>query len=141
MKDSVIKKMYEAAQERFAAHGVDTEKAIETLGKISFSLHCWQTDDVSGFENQGGELTGGIQVTGNYPGRARTGDELRDDAQFAFTLIPGKKRFNLHTLYVETVQGRKDWIYFLSRKNVKKKLISLQSLFLNNGVNFQLIIN
>ena len=99
MKDSVIKQMYEVAKERYAAHGVDTDKAIEALKKISFSLHCWQTDDVSGFENQGGELSGGIQVTGNYPGRARTIDEVRADLIKAKSMIAGTHRLSLHEIY------------------------------------------
>ena len=76
-KDSLIQQAFEVAAERYAAVGVDVRKALEDMKKISLSLHCWQADDVSGFENQGGSLTGGIQVTGNYPGRARTIDELR----------------------------------------------------------------
>ncbi|MDR0575006.1 MAG: L-rhamnose isomerase [Tannerella sp.] len=99
MKDSAIKKAYEAAKERYAEHGVDTEKAMMALGKISISLHCWQTDDVVGFENQGGSLTGGIQVTGNYPGRARSIDEVRADIKKATSLIPGTHRLNLHEIY------------------------------------------
>ena len=75
-KDSLIQQAFEVAAERYAAVGVDVRKALEDMKKISLSLHCWQADDVSGFENQGGYLTGGIQVTGNYPGRARTIDEL-----------------------------------------------------------------
>ena len=78
-KDSLIQQAFEVAAERYAAVGVDVRKALEDMKKISLSLHCWQADDVSGFENQGGSLTGGIQVTGNYPGRARTIDELRRD--------------------------------------------------------------
>ncbi|MDR2913739.1 MAG: L-rhamnose isomerase [Tannerella sp.] len=99
MKDSAIKKAYEAAKERYAEHGVDTEKAMAALKKISISLHCWQTDDVVGFENQGGALTGGIQVTGNYPGRARSIDEVRADITKATSLIPGTHRLNLHEIY------------------------------------------
>ncbi len=99
MKDSAIKKAYEAAKERYAELGVDTEKALTALKKISFSLHCWQADDVVGFENQGGELSGGIQVTGNYPGRARNIDELRADIIKAKSMIPGTHRLNLHEIY------------------------------------------
>ena len=99
MKDSAIKDAYEAAKERYAAHGVDAEKALETLKKISFSLHCWQTDDVSGFENQGGELSGGIQVTGNYPGRARTINEVRADILKAKSMMAGTHRLALHEIY------------------------------------------
>ena len=75
-KDSLIQQAFEVAAERYAAVGVDVRKALEDMKKISLSLHCWQADDVSGFENQGGSLTGGIQVTGNYPGRARTIDRV-----------------------------------------------------------------
>ena len=87
------------AKERYATLGVDTEKAMDILQHIALSLHCWQTDDVKGFENLGGSLTGGIQVTGNYPGRARTIDEVRADALKVMSLIPGKHRFSLHATY------------------------------------------
>ena len=90
---------YEMAKERYATLGVDTEKAMDILQHIALSLHCWQTDDVKGFENLGGSLTGGIQVTGNYPGRARTIDEVRADALKVMSLIPGKHRFSLHATY------------------------------------------
>ena len=99
MKEKVIINAYEAAKDRYANHGVDTEKALDTLKKISFSLHCWQADDVSGFENQGGELSGGIQVTGNYPGRARDIDELRADIVKASSLMAGTHRLALHEIY------------------------------------------
>ena len=90
-KDSLIQQAFEVAAERYAAVGVDVRKALEDMKKISLSLHCWQADDVSGFENQGGSLTGGIQVTGNYPGRARTIDELRRDVLKAKSYIKGRK--------------------------------------------------
>ena len=99
MKESEITKVYDAAQERYAAHGVDTEKAIAALSKIAFSMHCWQTDDVGGFESQGGELSGGIQVTGNYPGRARNIQEVRADLVKAKSLIAGTHRLSLHEIY------------------------------------------
>lgn len=100
MKDISIEKTYEAARDRYAAIGTDTDKALETLRKISLSLHCWQADDVMGFEVQGeGSLSGGIQVTGNYPGRARNIDELREDLLKALSLIPGKHRISLHEIY------------------------------------------
>ena len=99
MKENTIKKVYDVAKERYAELGVDTDKAMATLKKISFSLHCWQTDDVSGFENQGGELSGGIQVTGNYPGRARNMDEVRADIIKAKSLIAGSHRLSLHEIY------------------------------------------
>ena len=92
---------YSFAQERYAAMGVDTEAAMAKLATIPISLHCWQGDDVGGFENTGGGLSGGIAVTGNYPGRARTPDELRSDLDEALSLIPGKHRLNLHAFYGE----------------------------------------
>ena len=99
MKKQTIEQAYQIARERYAALGVDTDKAMEALGKISISLHCWQADDVTGFEKQGGSLTGGIQVTGNYPGRARNIEELRADILKAASLIPGHHRLNLHEIY------------------------------------------
>ncbi|WP_085535352.1 L-rhamnose isomerase [Massilibacteroides vaginae] len=94
-----INKAFEIAKERYAALGVDVNAALENMKKISLSMHCWQADDVSGFENQGGDLTGGIQVTGNYPGRARTIDELRADVSKAASLIAGSHRLSLHEIY------------------------------------------
>ena len=105
-KDSLIQQAFEVAAERYAAVGVDVRKALEDMKKISLSLHCWQADDVSGFENQGGSLTGGIQVTGNYPGRARTIDELRRDVLKAKSYIPGNHRLSLHEIYGD-FQGEK----------------------------------
>jgi L-rhamnose isomerase len=99
MKESTIRKAYEAAAARYAALGIDTGRALEKLNRISLSLHCWQADDVSGFENQGGDLSGGIQVTGNYPGKARNIDELRADIQKAASLIAGNHRLSLHEIY------------------------------------------
>ena len=90
------------AREQFAALGVDTHSALAKLSKIPVSLHCWQGDDVGGFEPFGESLGGGLAVTGNYPGKARTPDELRSDAAKALSLIPGKHRFNLHASYAET---------------------------------------
>jgi L-rhamnose isomerase len=101
-----VGKAYELAAERYRAHGVDTEAALARLRTIPVSLHCWQGDDVKGFESFGGELTGGIAATGNYPGAARTPDELRADAAKALSLIPGRHRFNLHAFYGE-FKGRK----------------------------------
>jgi L-rhamnose isomerase len=106
IKESIIKQSFDAATERYAALGVDTKIAMDKLQKISLSLHCWQADDVTGFENQGGSLTGGIQVTGNYPGRARTIEELRADVLKAASMIPGKHRLNLHEIYGD-FQGKK----------------------------------
>ena len=92
---------YELARQRYAELGVDTERALATLRTIPISLHCWQGDDVGGFETAGGELGGGLAVTGNYPGKARNADELRADLNKAYDLIPGSHRLNLHALYAE----------------------------------------
>ena len=99
MSECLISKAYEIAKERYAAIGVDTEDAINKLQKVQLSLHCWQTDDVGGFENQGGDLTGGIQATGNYPGKARNIDEVRQDIVKSASLIPGNHRLSLHEIY------------------------------------------
>ena len=101
MKTEQIQQTYEVAKARYADLGIDTEAALAALQKISLSLHCWQADDVTGFENQGGDLTGGIQATGNYPGKARNIEELRADILKAKSLIPGKHRLNLHEIYGE----------------------------------------
>ncbi|GHT97388.1 L-rhamnose isomerase [Spirochaetia bacterium] len=93
---------YGLAKEVYANLGVNTDMAITAALDIPVSIHCWQGDDVTGFEGAQGITGGGILATGNYPGKARNGDELRGDAEFAFSLIPGKKRFNLHSFYAET---------------------------------------
>ena len=98
MNESNILNAYTLAKERYAALGIDTDQAIATLEKTPISLHCWQTDDVMGFESQAG-LSGGIQTTGNYPGRARTIDEVRADLEFVNTLLAGTQRVNLHEIY------------------------------------------
>ncbi len=95
---------YTLAKERYAAMGIDTEAAIQKLSDISISMHCWQGDDVRGFENAGA-LTGGIQTTGNYPGSARTPEELMQDMDKAFSLIPGKHRINVHAFYSLSEDG------------------------------------
>ena len=92
---------YKLAKEQYASIDVDTETALKKLTNISLSLHCWQGDDVAGFENIGSELGGGLAVTGNYPGKARTAMELRQDLDKAFSLIPGNHRLNLHAIYGE----------------------------------------
>lgn len=97
---------YAAAKERYHQLGVDVEAALQTLNTVALSLHCWQGDDVLGFENTGEALSGGIATTGNYPGKARTPDELRSDLDQAYRLIPGTHRLNLHAMYAET-GGRK----------------------------------
>src|SRR4051794_27294136 len=94
--------IYDLARERYLALGVDPESALARLATIPVSLHCWQGDDVRGFEGAGQDIGGGLAVTGNYPGRARTPDELRADADKALSLIPGRHRFNLHASYAET---------------------------------------
>jgi L-rhamnose isomerase len=98
---------YSLAQEQFAAIGVDTEVALKTLQSTPISMHCWQGDDVGGFE-RAGDLTGGIQVTGNYPGKARSIEALRKDFTFAQGLIPGAKRLNLHAIYGDFTAGVAD---------------------------------
>jgi L-rhamnose isomerase len=100
-----VRAAYERSSERYAAHGVDTEQALDRLGRLALSLHCWQGDDVAGFEAQAGPLGGGIAATGNYPGKARNGAELRRDLDRAYSLIPGRHRLNLHAIYAET-EGR-----------------------------------
>ena len=98
MNESNILNAYTLAKERYAALDIDTDQTIATLEKIPISLPCWQTDDVMGFESQAG-LSGGIQTTGNYPGRARTIDEVRTDLEFVNTLLAGTQRVNLHEIY------------------------------------------
>ena len=98
MNTTNILNAYTLAKERYAALGIDTDQAIATLEKTPISLHCWQTDDVMGFESNAG-LSGGIQTTGNYPGRARTIDEVRTDLEFVNSLLAGTQRVNLHEIY------------------------------------------
>jgi L-rhamnose isomerase len=93
---------YSLAKSLYASYGVDTDAALRRAAELPVSIHCWQGDDVTGFEGKDGLSGGGILATGNYPGRARNGSELRADAEPAFGLIPGKKRFNLHMFYAET---------------------------------------
>jgi L-rhamnose isomerase len=107
MTTKQIETAYQLAKERYAALGVDTEAALKKLATVPVSMHCWQGDDVGGFESMGSELGGGLAVTGNYPGKARTPAELRADAEKAYSLIPGKHRFNLHAFYVEVPAGKK----------------------------------
>ncbi|HUD48619.1 MAG TPA: L-rhamnose isomerase [Candidatus Baltobacteraceae bacterium] len=97
-----IESAYALARETFAESGVDADRAMQLLAKIPISLHCWQGDDVGGFENSGSELGGGLAVTGNYPGKARTPEELRRDLERTYSLLPGKHRLNLHAFYAET---------------------------------------
>ncbi|WP_145583850.1 L-rhamnose isomerase [Yersinia intermedia] len=97
-----IEQAWDLAKQRFAAVGVDVDAALARLDTLPVSMHCWQGDDVTGFENPDGVLTGGIQATGNYPGKARNATELRSDIELALTLIPGPKRLNLHAIYLES---------------------------------------
>ncbi|MDM5284010.1 L-rhamnose isomerase [Peribacillus frigoritolerans] len=97
-----IKEQYEAAKQAYANWGIDVDAALETLKKVPISIHCWQGDDIGGFEVNKSELSGGIDITGNYPGKATTPEELRMDLEKALSLIPGKHRVNLHAIYAET---------------------------------------
>lgn len=99
---SNVSKAYEIAKEVYAEIGVDTDQALEDLKKIKISLNCWQGDDINGFLFQDQSLSGGIQATGDYPGKARNPFELRQDAEKAFSLIPGKHKFSLHAIYTDT---------------------------------------
>lgn len=123
------KKAYEIAKEIYAGIGVDTDKVIEKAASIPVSIHCWQGDDVRGFENPNGDLTGGIQTTGNYPGRARNIAELRTDIEKVLSLVPGEKRLSLHAIYLdnlgETVARNKiqpkhfdSWIEFAKENKI-----------------------
>lgn len=102
MSGKIIEQSYAAARDVYAKWGVDTDAVLETLGSIPISIHCWQGDDVTGFERASEQLTGGIQVTGNYPGSARTPDELRKDIEKVLSLVPGRHRLNMHAIYAET---------------------------------------
>lgn len=120
---------YETAKEIYAKYGVDTDKAIEKLKDVSISVHCWQGDDVVGFDNRE-SLSGGIQTTGNYPGKANTPEELMADIDKAFSLIPGKKKLNLHACYAIGEPGEKierskieprhfkKWVRFAKERNM-----------------------
>lgn len=100
--DQKVQANYELAKELYAAHGIDVDQALEQLEKIKISMHCWQGDDVRGFLNRDQDLTGGISVTGNYPGAAQTPEQLRADLEKAFSMIPGKHKVNLHAIYADT---------------------------------------
>ena len=129
MKNINIQKAYELAKEQYALLGVDSDRVIERMNDVVISLHCWQTDDVGGFETPDAVLSGGgIQATGNYPGKAKTIDQMRADLEKVMTLLPGKQRLNLHAIYgefggkvvdrdaigVEHFQGWIDWAANLS---------------------------
>lgn len=125
-----IQKAYEMAVARYAQIGVDVNAALAQLDKLPISLHCWQADDVTGFENPDGQLTGGIQATGNYPGKATSIDQLRADIDKAMELIPGDHRVNIHAFYGD-FKGQKvdrdqiepahfqSWIDWAKEKNYK----------------------
>lgn len=102
MSSSTTRTAYVEAKARYAAAGINTDAVLKALDAIPVSMHCWQGDDVVGFEFPDQALSGGIQSTGNYPGKARTAEQLRRDAEMAMSLIPGKKRFNLHAIYLDT---------------------------------------
>lgn len=130
MNENKINQAYEIAKERYAAIGVDTEKVLDQLQNFHLSMHCWQADDVKGFEVQAGALSGGIQSTGNYPGAARNIDELRADILKAKSLIPGTHRLNLHEIYGDfqgkvvdrdevTVDYFQSWIEWGKENNTK----------------------
>lgn len=119
---------YQSAKEKYAKIGVDTEKALDTLKDISVSVHCWQGDDVGGFDSTDA-LSGGIQATGNYPGKATTPEELMADIDKAFSLIPGKKKLNLHACYAifdgehvdrDKIQPKhfEKWVKFAKERNM-----------------------
>jgi L-rhamnose isomerase len=102
MKKQLVKKSYQLAKEQYAELGIDTDKVLAELDDLIISLHCWQTDDVGGFEREGAELGGGgIQATGNFPGKAKTLGQMRDDLDKVMSLLPGKQRLNLHAIYGE----------------------------------------
>ena len=96
-----LQKGYELAKEYYQEYGVDVDEAIRICDETPISIHCWQGDDVIGFEKHDGGLTGGIQTTGNYPGKARNPEELRMDLEKAMQYIPGEKKVNLHASYLE----------------------------------------
>ena len=129
MKTELIEKAYAVAKDRYAAVGVDTDAVLDQLQKQQISLHCWQTDDVVGFERNEA-LSGGIQTTGNYPGRARNIDEVRKDIEFVKTLIAGNHRLNLHEIYGDfgnqfvdrdqvEVKHFQSWIDWAKENNMK----------------------
>ena len=120
---------YDEAKKMYEAMGVDTEKALNTLKNVTISVHCWQGDDVVGFDSKQ-SLSGGIQTTGNYPGKATTPEELMADIDMSFSLIPGKKKLNLHASYAIFENGEfadrdalepkhfKKWVDFAKERNI-----------------------
>lgn len=97
-----IRDNFKSAKKQYEKWGISVEDAFEKVKKVPVSIHCWQGDDIGGFEVNQQELSGGIDVTGNYPGKATTPEELRSDLEKALSLIPGKHRINLHAIYAET---------------------------------------
>jgi L-rhamnose isomerase len=130
MNKELIKKSYQLAKEQYAELGIDTGKIIKQLDDVVISLHCWQTDDVGGFEKEGAELGGGgIQATGNFPGKAKTLEQMRDDLDKVMSLLPGRQRLNLHAIYGEfggktvdrdqiEVKHFKGWINWAKKRNI-----------------------
>ncbi|MGM9679650.1 MAG: L-rhamnose isomerase [Bacteroidaceae bacterium] len=130
MKETLVKQAYEVAKQRYAEYGVDTESVLRQLQDFHLSLHCWQADDVHGFEVQAGAMSGGIQSTGDFPGAARNIDELRQDILKAKSLIPGSHRLNLHEIYGDfqgkvvdrdevTVEYFQSWIEWARENDTK----------------------
>ncbi len=130
MGEKSIEKAYQEAKERFAELEVDTDAALAKLKAVALSIQCWQGDDVSGFENPDADLSGGIQVTGNYPGKPRNITEFRQDVAKMFSLVPGTHRLNLHSIYGEFTDSRKDrdeisednfkgWVSWAQEQNIK----------------------
>lgn len=130
MKETLVKQAYEVAKQRYAEYGVDTEAVLQQLQDFHLSLHCWQADDVHGFEVQAGAMSGGIQSTGDFPGAARNIDELRQDILKAKSLIPGNHRLNLHEIYGDfqgkvvdrdevTVEYFQSWIEWARENDTK----------------------
>jgi L-rhamnose isomerase len=115
-KTEQIKKMYALAKEQYADAGIDTDKVVEQMQNIAISLHCWQTDDGGGLEYEGAELSGGgIQATGNFPGKARNITEVRQDLEKVYSLLPGNHRLNLHAIYGDFKEG------FVERNQIETK--------------------
>lgn len=108
MAEAEVRASYEAAVEQYGRWGVDVEQSLASLRRFAISIHCWQGDDVAGFESGSEPIGGGLAVTGNYPGRARSPEELRQDFAWALRCIPGRHRFSLHASYAEATGGRVD---------------------------------
>lgn len=130
MNKELIKKSYQLAKEQYAELGIDTDKVLKQMDDVVISLHCWQTDDVGGFEKEGAELGGGgIQATGNFPGKAKTLEQMRNDLDKAMSLLPGRQRLNLHAIYGEfggkivdrdqiEVKHFKGWIEWAKKRKI-----------------------